>query len=172
MGDEVTPLPVLRDVCAPRCGDCCTCVTPFTGRDVERAVEHLNTLPRRDVERQLRFWGNGPACPFLTLDKKCFIYAARPFVCRVFGHVKPVLACLREAKGEVYFTPLTLEAAQAAFGDGLPQGRERLVAPAFTFARAIHRGLKTPSGAITVATIPALEYRSRLGLPERPGAAA
>jgi Fe-S-cluster containining protein len=103
------PLPML-DECVPNCGRCCGGVTPFTRDDASRAVEHLNGMKNpKLLERQIRYWGGSSrVCPFLQADAKCFIYEARPEVCKAFGHV-PMMECPREAEGEARFSRWSLD---------------------------------------------------------------
>lgn len=117
----MTPLPLAPappNTCVPRCGACCGGATPIFAAEVAPLLAHLQAAGRR-TEKQLRTWGGDlSVCPFLTPDKRCFVYEVRPAVCRAFGHIKLPpeakalridLTCPLEAEGRTFFDPWPLE---------------------------------------------------------------
>ena len=105
------PLPIVANACKPKCGHCCGGTTPASRAEIERILTHLrDKVPRRRLSKQLRQWNKDlRICPFLALDKSCFIYEVRPDVCAAFGHIKPALQCPYEHGGEVWFDEWPVE---------------------------------------------------------------
>jgi len=119
----MTPLPIVRNECVPNCGQCCGGATPAFENEVEPIFRFLKEKGKKS-EKQLRWWNRDlTVCPFLTMDKKCFIYPVRPETCSAFGHIKfpPERAaeaerlgvidmkCPREMSGEAYFDSWSME---------------------------------------------------------------
>lgn len=63
------------------CGACCSDLLPLTKSDIKRVRQYMKrhhvtlTPPRADVDL---------TCPFLSEDKHCKVYEARPTICRIF----------------------------------------------------------------------------------------
>lgn len=81
------PLP-----CSSCHSECCGTV-PLSEADVRRIRLHLAGQPAAEVER-VKAQQRGPlTCPFVDTDHwRCFVYEARPAVCRLFGAV-PEMPC-------------------------------------------------------------------------------
>jgi len=101
--------PLKHNECIPRCGECCSGLAPVSKEDGERLLDWIANLDAskfKKLAKQIRYWGGAAsACPFLTSTASCFVYEARPHVCRAFGRV-PTLPC---PKG-VTFDPMPAEA--------------------------------------------------------------
>lgn len=76
--------------CLKSCGKCCVSGAPLTAPEAEAIGEWIcENKELEDVKAQfLHFDDNPKMCPFLTPEKTCFIYPARPVVCVMFGHLK------------------------------------------------------------------------------------
>lgn len=87
------------------CGERCTDGFGITRAEWEEARAYLTTLPREEVTRVLSQdkvvpWPGAEDsgatityCLFRDMEKKnCFLYPARPTICRLFGHT-PWLPC-------------------------------------------------------------------------------
>jgi Fe-S-cluster containining protein len=60
--------------------------TLYTDKLTELATsKYVSTAPDGRVTFDLL---NGQDCPFLNSNKKCSVYPVRPFICRLYGHVK------------------------------------------------------------------------------------
>lgn len=76
-------LPQMR--CDTGCGECCG-VAPATEAEYRRALMVARS-------KKLVLKRQGAACPFYQ-EGTCQIYDARPFACRLFGHVRGMV-CVR-----------------------------------------------------------------------------
>ena len=76
--------------CLSGCGKCCVPTVWVERSEAEAICEWLCREKKfEEIERQ--FWSaddHPESCPFLTSEKKCFIYPVRPFVCVQFGHLE------------------------------------------------------------------------------------
>lgn len=81
-------IPEEGDRCLKNCGKCCVAAVPISK---DEAVEILKWLGENthlhELQKQFKHADTQKnMCPFLRPDKGCFVYEARPFVCRLFGH--------------------------------------------------------------------------------------
>jgi uncharacterized protein len=68
-----------RMPCTPGCSDCCRAMTvlPLEAYALlSSAAPLVENAQRPDA---------GDACPFLSAERRCLVYAARPFLCRTRG---------------------------------------------------------------------------------------
>lgn len=77
------------NLCKKMCGKCCSNSAPV---ELEEAKEIAYWLVRNvevdEIKAQFAHFDTQPdRCPFLKPDKGCFVYPARPMVCRMFGHL-------------------------------------------------------------------------------------
>lgn len=85
--------------------------------------------PHPDPNHTLPTLGDGKLCAFLTPEKRCSIYADRPFICRIFGHpVNRFMVCSYGCRsktpiGEREFLQLVKELCQV-LNDPLEVNRE------------------------------------------------
>lgn len=63
------------------CGECCSRFLPLSAYDVGRIEEHVS---ERGIEQRPERGGIDLLCPYLTEDRKCAIYDARPDICRCY----------------------------------------------------------------------------------------
>ena len=61
-----------------KCGECCSNFLPLAKSEVERIIAYVKEQ-RINISKPK----NG-ACPFLSREKRCLIYEARPLICRLF----------------------------------------------------------------------------------------
>ena len=61
-----------------KCGECCSNLLPLAQSEVERIIEYVKTHQINISKPK-----NG-SCPFLSKEKRCLVYEARPLVCRLF----------------------------------------------------------------------------------------
>lgn len=75
--------------CKAGCGKCCVAGAPVAKPETEEISEWLcKTYEYEQIRDQFHHHDTQPQmCPFLTPDKRCFIYPVRPVVCRLFGHL-------------------------------------------------------------------------------------
>ena len=74
--------------CKQNCGRCCVNAAPVSRSEAEEIFDWLAANSTYEaIEAQFQYADTQPGkCPFLKPDKSCFVYPARPFVCRYFGH--------------------------------------------------------------------------------------
>lgn len=78
------------------CGTRCVDGIGITWEEFRALLDYLAAQPPGEVERVLgqekrELWGDGTVswCPFRDTDRRnCFVYPARPLVCRLFGFVE------------------------------------------------------------------------------------
>lgn len=76
-------LPVMQ--CDPNCGKCCGPVL-CTNDEYNAVAKHVR-------DHKITPLRNGPdRCPFYQ-QGQCAVYEARPFPCRLFGHVPSMTCC-------------------------------------------------------------------------------
>ena len=61
-----------------KCGECCFNLLPLAHSEIERIVNYVSAH-KITINKPK----NG-SCPFLSKDKKCLVYEARPLICRLF----------------------------------------------------------------------------------------
>lgn len=92
------------DGCA-RCATRCIDNIEITYPEFTRLMDHLAQCSPHEIEavlgedKRLPLWEDVYAdlCPFLDMSsRRCFIYSARPLICRLFG-VAPWLPCPEDA---------------------------------------------------------------------------
>lgn len=171
----MTPLPMVRhNECLPKCGKCCGGAVLAFAPEVQPIIDYLKAQGKK-AEKQLRFWNRDmAACPFLMPDKRCFVYEARPGVCRAFGHVKfdalpceaqaeakrngvPDLACPYEEEGKVYFDPWPMERIRAFDAEHDVRNPNTEVVPLAMLGAEIVRASKR-DGKMTVPYLKVGEY--------------
>jgi len=87
-------------VCEPGCAFCCTNmgpvdVTTLEGLLIRKQMGKLNRARAAALAKQLnrdirkREQGQKNQCPFLQKNKRCMIYASRPFSCRQLYSLQP-----------------------------------------------------------------------------------
>jgi uncharacterized protein len=65
--------------CEPSCGECCG-IVPVTETEFQRIARYVKEKGIVPVDQ-------GPTCP-LFQNGGCAVYAVRPLICHVFGHVE------------------------------------------------------------------------------------
>lgn len=75
--------------CKAMCGKCCTNTAPVGRQEaLEIADWIVENVKVEQLKEQFAHFDDHPGqCPFLKPDKGCFVYPARPLVCRMFGHL-------------------------------------------------------------------------------------
>lgn len=81
------------------CGECCGRLLPLSEKDIKRIKDYVSA---HDIKKNE---SSGFTCPYLTEEKACAIYPARPDICRAYrcdfqvkGYTEPVRLLMREAK--------------------------------------------------------------------------
>lgn len=100
--DRVVELVDPFTVCSPGCTACCN--IPVGVSELEASYIERNTgrTMRRGVVSSGVLASVGP-CPLLAPDGRCSVYAARPFICRVFAAFDdPALCAQLDAQHVVY----------------------------------------------------------------------
>ena len=71
--------------CQKECSSCCG-IQPVTKTQLERIQRALAAKSRHELHRMSRQKRDPQTCPLLdTENHKCFVYSARPEVCRMYG---------------------------------------------------------------------------------------
>ena len=97
-------------VCKPDCGLCCVSGAYVEAEEArEIAVWICANVRAEDLCAQYRHFDTQPdRCPFLTPEKRCFIYPVRPVTCRFYGHLRDTpgmpACCSQECPEKVPFT--------------------------------------------------------------------
>jgi len=74
---KIKTLPAMK--CEEGCGRCCG-IVPATETEYQRVIRYAK---EHDVNPQ----DQGITCPWYQ-ENKCSVYAVRPIICRLFGHVE------------------------------------------------------------------------------------
>lgn len=81
------------------CGECCGSLLPLSEKDIKRIKDYVSV---HDINKNET---DDFACPYITEEKVCAIYSARPDICRAYrcdfqaeGYTEPVRLMMREAK--------------------------------------------------------------------------
>lgn len=78
------------------CGECCSRFLPLSKKDIERIKAYTE---ENDIKQRPEGADIDLTCPYLTEDKVCAIYEARPDICRAYR-------CDFQCEG--YFVPMKL----------------------------------------------------------------
>jgi hypothetical protein len=70
-----------KSKCPDDCGKCCGILFPSLA-EIRNVSDYCK---QHNIEYKDFHMINGLDCPYLTEDKKCLIYPARPFLCRIMG---------------------------------------------------------------------------------------
>lgn len=63
------------------CGECCSRILPMSQHDIERLQKYVK---RYHVEQTPDRGDIDMLCPYLTENKECAVYHARPDICRAY----------------------------------------------------------------------------------------
>lgn len=78
--------------CLKQCGKCCVGGTPVSMPEMKEALNWIcKNKTAEEYTAQLHHYDENvekDMCPFLTPEKTCFVYPARPVVCHMFGHLE------------------------------------------------------------------------------------
>lgn len=87
--DEVyRRLPTVQ--CQGMCHQACGPIF-LTQTEADRISAHVGRRPLAVVPADAASYEQVPPCPLLTADKRCSVYAIRPFICRAFGVAEGLL---------------------------------------------------------------------------------
>jgi Fe-S-cluster containining protein len=101
--------------CKPGCGQCCQAGTYVEKAEALEISEWIcRNIPVEALREQFGHADTQPdMCPFLTPDRKCFIYPARPVVCHFYGHLKDApyqpVWCSQQCPEKIPFTLIDVE---------------------------------------------------------------
>lgn len=78
--------------CLKQCGKCCVGGFPVSMLEMEEMLSWVcKNKTAEEYTAQLRHYDENvekDMCPFLTPEKTCFVYPARPVACHMFGHLE------------------------------------------------------------------------------------